>query len=129
MFHLRPPDQGHQSSALIHSTKSYYLGQPSVLRRIPSAPSTPAGFCLKHDGGDKFHTFNETAATWEHGFDIGGDVGIKGVDVKADFDPSTQTGYDANTELWFHFVKVGYLCGTNGYESDAAVLVARGTKT
>jgi hypothetical protein len=48
--------------------------------------------------------------------------------LKASFNVSAKTGYDANAVMYFHFNHAGYLCGTNGSEAKAAQLVQRDNK-
>jgi|HubBroStandDraft_1064217.scaffolds.fasta_scaffold40284_1 hypothetical protein len=42
--------------------------------------------------------------------------------------PAAQTGYDANAVMYYHFGDSGYLCGTNGSDDGAAILVQRGNE-
>jgi hypothetical protein len=91
------------------------------------APSTPAGNCAPYEKGSHYDGDFGKAQEWSSGFSIGAAVGIKGVNLKADFSSSTQTGYDTNAVMYYHFAKAGYLCGTNGGPATAAILVQRGT--
>jgi hypothetical protein len=50
------------------------------------------------------------------------------VNLKASFNGSAQTGYDANAVMYFQFGHAGVLCGTNKAPSKAAILVQRGSK-
>lgn len=77
------------------------------------APSTPPKFCAKEMAGLKFSTANETAINWSSGWDLGGTLGVKGVNLKVSYNASAQTGYDSNDQMEFHFVHTGWICGTN----------------
>jgi hypothetical protein len=44
------------------------------------------------------------------------------------FDSAAQTGYDNNAYMKFVFRQDGYLCGTNGDNSKAALLAQRPNK-
>lgn len=63
-------------------------------------------------------------------FELGAALGVKGVNVKASFNGTAQTGYDANAFMQFTFGRHhgGYLCGNNGTGSTAAMLVQRNNK-
>jgi hypothetical protein len=50
------------------------------------------------------------------------------VNLTASFNGSAQTGYDTDAVMDYHFGHAGYLCGTNGSEATAAILVQRGNK-
>jgi hypothetical protein len=67
------------------------------------------------------------AVQWSSGFDLSDALGIKGANLKASFDSSTQTGYDKDALLNFHFGHAGVLCGTNNKITEAAILVQRGS--
>jgi len=89
-------------------------------------PSTPEANCAPYEAGSHYDGDFGKAAEWSTGFSIGAAVGIKGVNLKANFSSSTQTGYDTNAVMYYHFNKAGYLCGTNGGPATAAILVQRG---
>ena len=88
-------------------------------------PPTPARFCAPHDAGDNFNNDYGSAVEWTSGFTIGAAIDIKGVNLKADFGSTAHTGYDSDALMYFHFAHHGRLCGTNGSEASAAILVAR----
>jgi hypothetical protein len=88
-------------------------------------PPTPARFCAPHDAGDHFNNDYGSAVEWSNGFTIGAAIGIKGVNLKADFGSTAHTGYDTDALMYFHFAHHSRLCGTNGSEASAAILVAR----
>jgi hypothetical protein len=88
-------------------------------------PPTPARFCAPHDAGDHFNNDYGSAVEWTNGFTIGAAIGIKGVNLKSDFGSTAHTGYDSDALMYFHFGRQGQLCGTNGSEASAAILVAR----
>jgi hypothetical protein len=92
------------------------------------SPATPADNCAPHEGGPQSHYDGDygTAVEWSSGWDLGADLKLKAVDIKVSFNASAQTGYDTNAVVYFHFARRSYLCGTNGSETSAAQLVARG---
>ena len=92
------------------------------------APRTPTGYCAPHEKNSFFDGDYGTAIRWSGGFDLGAALHIKGVNLKASFNGSAQTGYDANALMYFQFRHAGYLCGTNGSEATAAILVQRANK-
>lgn len=94
------------------------------------APRTSARFCLHHDPKDSFGGDFGTAIQWSAGFELGAALGVKGVNLKASFNGSAQTGYDTDAFMQFTFGPRfgGYLCGTNGTEATAALLVQRNNK-
>jgi len=67
------------------------------------------------------------AVQWSSGFDLSDALGIKGANLKTSFDSSTQTGYDKDALLNYHFGHAGVLCGTNNKITEAAILVQRGS--
>jgi hypothetical protein len=73
-------------------------------------------------------TSTGTAVQWSSGFELGAALGVKGVNLKASFNGSAQTGYDANALMHFQFRRAGSICGTNKPPSEAAILVGRGNK-
>jgi hypothetical protein len=89
------------------------------------APRTPRKYCAPHGPETSFHGDFGDAIRWSRGFEVGAALDIKGVNLHADFNGSAQTGYDANAFMKFQFRPSGYLCGTNGSEATAAVLVQR----
>ena len=92
------------------------------------SPSTPAQFCASHEADSNFGGDFGKAVEWSGGFEVGVADGLKGVSGKVTFSSSAQTGYDSNDHLAFHFDRKGYLCGTNGSEASAAILVQRSNK-
>lgn len=90
-----------------------------------SVPATPAGNCAIHQAGDHFNNDFGSAIEWSNGFTIGAAIGIKGVNLKADFGSTAHTGYDINAVMYFKFNQRSRLCGTNGSEATAAILVVR----
>jgi hypothetical protein len=93
------------------------------------APSTPANNCAQYEKNSNFHGDFGTAVQWSSGFELGAALDIKGVNLKASFNGTAQTGYDTNAVMYFHFGHTGYMCGTNGSPASAALLVARGSKS
>ena len=92
-------------------------------------PNTPAKFCAFQARDTKFKTSNETAIQWSGGFELGAGIGVKGVNLKASFSASAQTGYDANALMQFDFKHAGFICGTNKSPPRAAIVVMRGSKS
>lgn len=92
------------------------------------APPTPARYCAYHQPGAHFNYDYGSAVDWSSGFTVGAAIGIKGVNLKADFGTTAHTGYDANALMYFQFRRGGYLCGTNASEASAAILVQRSNK-
>jgi len=92
------------------------------------APRTPGGNCAQQQKGSHFDGDFGTAVQWSSGFELGAALGIKGVNLKASFSGSAQTGYDANAVMYFQFGHAGWICGTNASPATAAILVARGNK-
>jgi hypothetical protein len=90
------------------------------------APRTPAHFCAQQERLSHFHSDFGTAIQWSSGFSLGAALGVKGVNLKASFNGSAQTGYDTNALMDFRFGRSGFICGTNGRPSKAAILVQRG---
>ncbi len=112
----------HKCFWMIQST-GWFGGQNAVHPK--TAFKTPAKYCAQHQKGDTFGSDFGKAIEWSGGFDLGASLGIKGSDLKTSYSGSAQTGYDANAVMEFHFKHFGYLCGTNGSESSAALLVQR----
>jgi hypothetical protein len=98
----------------------------ATLRHPKQIPAAPAGNCAPQTGGSNFHFDTGKAVNWSSGFTIGAAIGIKGVNLKADFGTNAQTGYDANAKMAFQFHKTGRMCGTNTGPYAAAILVAKG---
>ncbi len=94
-----------------------------------NAPSTPAKYCAKERAGLNFTTANEKAVNWSNGWNLGGTLGVKGVNLKASFNASAQTGYDSNAKMIFNFVHTGWICGTDHDPGKATQLVMRGTRS
>jgi hypothetical protein len=92
------------------------------------SPRTPAKFCASHEADSGFGGDFGKAVQWSGGFEFGAADGVKGVTGNLKFNASAQTGYDQNDHMYFHFNHKGYLCGTNGSESTAALLVERSNK-
>jgi hypothetical protein len=115
----------HKCFWLVRSTG--WFGGTSIVQPR-QAPRTPAPTCASYLKGSKFHSDFGTAVQWSSGFSLGAALGIKGVNLKASFNGSAQTGYDANAVMDFQFGHAGFLCGTNGSNSKAAILVQRGNK-
>jgi hypothetical protein len=115
----------HKCFWMVKST-GWFGGTSTV---VPSkAPGTPAQNCAPHEADSGFGGDFGKAKEWSAGFEVGVADGLKGVDGKVTFDSSAQTGYDSNDHMHFHFNHKGYLCGTNGSESSAAILVQRYNK-
>lgn len=120
----------------MNNRMSMFTGQEGTRRPRPCypgrktpptkvAPKTPAKFCAPHEATDQFDTDFGKAVTWSRGFDVSADLGYKGVNGKANYDRSAQTGYDSDALMNFKFKHNGYLCGTNHSEAKAALLVQR----
>jgi hypothetical protein len=86
-------------------------GQP---RWRPGRPRTPARFCAQHEPGSHFDGDFGTAVRWSSGFELGVALGVKGVHLKASFNGSARTGYDANAVMDFHFHHKGFLWALTG---------------
>jgi hypothetical protein len=104
-----------------------WFGGTSILQPR-QAPRTPARHCAHHASGSFFNSDFGAAIQWSSGFTLGVALGLKGVNLTASFNGSAQTGYDTDAVMDYHFVHGGYLCGTNGSEATAAILVQRGNK-
>jgi hypothetical protein len=92
-----------------------------------SAPGTTAGNCAPQEKGSDFDADFGTAVEWSSGYELSASLGLKGANLKASFNGSARTGYDANAFMYFKFHQAGYMCGTNGPPSSAAILVMRGS--
>jgi hypothetical protein len=90
--------------------------------------ATPAKNCAKQQKGTSFNTDYGTAVDWSREFQLGAALHIKGINLKASFSSTAQTGYDSNALLDYKYGQTGYICGTNGPPSSAAVLVQRGNR-
>ena len=128
--HGRCPKRFHSSYVhkciwMIHSRG--WFGGSNVLHP-KTTPRTPSGNCAFTHFNTGFESDYGVAVRWSRGFALGAALDIKGVDLKAYFNSSAQTGYDTNGHMKFWFARSGYLCGTNGPESTAAQLVARSGK-
>ena len=101
-----------------------WFGGTSTLH--PSkAPATPGANCAPMQKGSSYAGDFGKAVQWSSGFNIGAAVGYKGVNLKASFGTTAQTGYDRNAVMNYKFKKAGWLCGTNAGPASAAILVAR----
>lgn len=103
-----------------------WFGPVGTVTHPRKVPHTPGSFCGRVEAGITAHTNKEKAIQWSSGFEIGGSTGIKGVTLNASYGSTAQTGYDTNAEVFFHFKRDGWLCGTNRKPADAAILVIRG---
>jgi hypothetical protein len=66
---------------------------------------------------------------WSAGFELGAALDIKGVNLHASFNGAAQTGYDSNALMYFKFPRHGgFLCGADGSEATAAILVQRANR-
>jgi len=106
---------------------STHFASGSVVTGTP-APRTPAKYCGSFRGQTSYSNDRGTAVRWSAGFELGAALNIKGVNLKASFNSSTQTGYDSNAFMLFKLHnKALFLCGTNRSPDFAAQLVERGT--
>lgn len=88
------------------------------------APPTSPLNCAPHEPNSHYNDDLGTAVDWSSGFKLGASADIKNATLKAKFNGSAQTGYDVNAKMYFHFGRYGgELCGTNGSEATAAILV------
>jgi hypothetical protein len=115
----------HKCLWMIHS-RGWFGGQSTLHPR--KAPRTPGVNCAPHQTSTFFDGDYGSAVKWSHGFELGAALGIKGASLKAGFNGSAHTGYDANALMYFRFHQKGFLCGTNGSEATAAILVQRANK-
>jgi hypothetical protein len=115
----------HKCLWMIRST-GWFGGTSTVQPK--QSPATPAANCAPYERGSHFDGDFGKAVKWSSGFEVGAALNIKGVNLKASYSGSAQTGYDANAVMYFHFGHAGYLCGTNGSPATAAILVQRGNK-
>jgi hypothetical protein len=115
----------HKCLWMIHS-RGWFGGQSTLHPK--KAPRTPGRFCAFHGAGDHVDGDHGSAVQWSHGFELGAALDIKGASLKASFNGSAHTGYDANAVMSFRFRHKGYLCGTNASEATAAVIVQRASK-
>ena len=97
-----------------------------------TAPKTPRRYCGHVLPGGSYSRDRGTAVRWSTGFELGPALNLKGVNLKASFNSSAQTGYDDNAFMKFsvskHQKHSGILCGTNRSPDYAAQLVMRGTQ-
>jgi hypothetical protein len=115
----------HKCLWLLHSRG--WFGGASALH--PKAtPGTPPRFCGFQMAHSDFHGDFGTAVKWTAGWELGSSLHVKGVNLKADFNGSAQTGYDTNALMDFGFHQKGWVCGTSRAPSGAAILVARANR-
>jgi hypothetical protein len=110
---------------MIHSRG--WFGGASTLHP-KKAPHTPRRYCVFQQANSSFHGDFGSAVKWSSGFELGAALGIKGASLKAGFNGSAHTGYDANALMNFGFHQKGYLCGTNASPATAAILVGRASR-
>jgi hypothetical protein len=103
-----------------------WAGGASLQHNHAPAPKTPRKYCYHYPPGALFDSDFGKAIEWASGFQLGVDLKIKALGGNASFNTSAQTGYDQNATMDFKMYG-GWLCGTNGPNSTAAVLVVRGT--
>jgi hypothetical protein len=116
----------HKCIWMVHST-GWFGGATIVSPK--QAPATPGRFCAPQAKGSIFNTSTGVAIQWSSGWELGAALGLKGANLKASFNGTAQTGYDANALVHFKFHHAGFICGTNKAPSHAAILVMRGTKS
>jgi hypothetical protein len=90
-----------------------------------TARATPYRNCARYVRGTHFGSDRGRAVQWSQGYEISAGFNIKGANLKAAFNTSSQTGYDSNAYLYYQFQQAGWMCGTNGAPSKSAQLVAR----
>lgn len=111
----------HKCYWMVHST-----GWWGGTNTIHPTHVPPARKCAQHEPNSHYDSDYGTAIQWSSGFDLGASLNLKGVNLKASFSSSAQTGYDTNDHMYFNFGHhMGYLCGTNTSEAHAAILVQR----
>jgi len=110
---------------MVKSTGWFASGDVQHPKQIPH---TPGKYCTEEPPGQMVKTARAQAIKWSSGYDIGASTGITGVNLKASFSGSAQTGYDTNAQMVFTFKRRGWICGTNKDSGHAALLVVRGTK-
>ena len=116
----------HKCFWMVKST-GWFGGASTVQPR--QSPRTPARNCASQEKGRHFNSDFGTAVQWSSGFSLGAALGVKGVNLTASFNGSAQTGYDTDAVMDFQFPRhAGFICGTNGRPSKAAILVQRGNK-
>lgn len=116
----------HKCFWLIRSTG--WFGGTSIVAPA-GVPHTPKRLCAPYLKGSDFGGDFGTAVEWSSGFDLGLALGLKGVNLKASFDGSAQTGYDKDAFMDYFFPRHGgYLCGTHGSNDTAPILVQAGER-
>jgi hypothetical protein len=113
----------HKCVWLLRSTG--WFGAGNIVHPKP-IPHTPRKYCGEEPKGQIVMTSREKAVQWSSGWDLGTDLGIKGANLTASFNGSSQTGYDNNAQMVFTFKQAGVMCGTDHDPSRAALLVMRG---
>ncbi len=116
----------HKCLWLVKSTG--WFGFSDNVQHPKNAPHTPGKFCGPELKGSTAITHKQKAIEWGSGWSLGKAVGIKGANLKASFNASSQTGYDTNAQIVFTFGHDGWVCGTNHDTKKAAILVVRGNK-
>jgi hypothetical protein len=107
---------------------STHFASGSVVTGTP-APRTPAKYCGSFSGTRTWGLDRGTAVRWSAGFELGAALNIKGVNLKASFNSSAQTGYDNNDFMQFNLHdKHVWICGTNRNPDFAAQIVERAGK-
>jgi hypothetical protein len=97
------------------------------IARPKNAPATPKHWCAPYLRTTTYSRDRGIAIQWSDGYQLGFDNHLFNT-VNAYFNTKAQTGYDNNAYMSFYFGRDGYLCGTNGNDSKAALLVQRGNK-
>jgi hypothetical protein len=105
---------------------STHFASGSIVTGTP-APKTPAKYCGSFTAIKSWNRDRGTAVRWSAGFELGAALKIKGVDLKASFNSSAQTGYDRNAFMQFNLnpKRRVFICGTNRNADFAAQLVER----
>jgi hypothetical protein len=116
----------HKCIWMIHS-RGWFGG--ATITHPKAIPGTPARWCAPQEAGTFFDTTHGAAIQWSNGWELGAALGVKGANLKASFNGTAQTGYDANALMHFQFQHTGFICGTNKAPAKAALLVMRGTRS